>query len=855
MVNRKYLKEQVMTLSIARFASFMLTFFCFPLFSQIEQKTLPDWKLQERRSRTYDIQHIKLVVDLKIEQKLMSGIAEIKLKPLNGNFSSVVLDAKELDIRSVTLVNDVTPTLLKFSNESPKLTIQLDKSYLYDQLLTLVIEYQVKDPHRGLFFIQPDKNYPDKPYQAWTQGEDEENSYWFPCYDYPNDKSTSEIFITVKDPYVALSNGKLLEVTDNKSEKTRTFHWMQDKPHVSYLIMMAIGEYNILSGGNFKGKPVEYYVYQKNAVNGKETYKNTPDMIKVFSEKIGYDYVWDKYAQVEVADFVWGGMENTSATTMYDGITFDPKAGMTFSSDDLIAHELAHQWWGDLTTCKDWSHIWLNEGFATFMEGVYYESAFGKEEADYHYYEDYNNYMKEDTSEYRRPIVFNRYDAPFDLFDAHTYPKGGLTLRMLKYVLGDEAFWRGMNYYANKFAFKNVETDDFKNALEESSGQNLDWFFDQWLYKAGYPEFGVHYHYDDAKKELKMVVKQNQRLNEITPLFKMPVDIEITDITGKHMHRIWVSQQEEAFHLSCESKPLMVCFDKGSWIIKTVHFSKPAQEWTYQLKNDEDISERILAAQNLRILQIKNDDYVANRVFINEKAKKQQMLVSLDIIKTLSDALITEPFWGVRSEIAKILGETKTTPARDALIKAFQSEKNAKVRLSIAEAMGNFEKDDTAFKFLKGVAEKEEATYVVAEALNSIGKIKHGKAFEFMAKNLNRTSHQSIIQQKIMEGLGNFVNVNSLKLLTEYSAPGKESGVRQCAVKSLKFFEKNQVVEDYLISLLDDFDNGVKEQAMTSLETLKSKKSLDKMAAIAVKDYEPRLRRIAKDSMKKINGN
>ena len=833
----------------------LILFFVLPCFSQIEQKSLPDWKKQERRSRSYDVQHIKLNVDLDIEQKQLNGIAEIRLKPLNGNFTTVVLDAKELDIRSVSLANDVTPLLLKFVNESPNLTIQLDKAYAYDQGITLMIEYQVKNPNRGLYFIQPDKNYPDKPFQAWTQGEDEENSYWFPCYDYPNDKSTSEMFITVKKPYVALSNGKLAETTDNRNDNTRTFHWIQDKPHVSYLVMMAVGEYTILSGGDVKGKPVQYYTYQKNSVNGKETYKRTPDMIKVFSDKIGYDYPWDKYAQVEVADFVWGGMENTSATTMYDGITFDPKAGLTFSSDDLIAHELAHQWWGDLTTCKDWSHIWLNEGFATFMEGVYYESAFGKEEADYHYYEDYNSYMDEDTSKYRRPIVFDHYDYPFDLFDSHAYPKGGLTLRMLRYVLGDEAFWRGMNYYANKFAFKNVETNDFKNALEESSGQNLDWFFDQWLYKAGYPEFGVHYHYDDAKKELKMVVKQNQRLNEITPLFKMPVDIEITDIKGKHMHRVWVSQQEDVFHLACDSKPLMVCFDKGNWIIKTVHFSKPVLEWTYQLKNDEDISERILAAKNLRLLQIKNDEYVANRVFINEKSKKQQQQVSADIIKTLTDAFAAEPFWGVRSEIAKILGETKTNAARDALIKAYTAEKNAKVRLSIVESMGQFEKDENTFKFLKSVVEKEEATYVVAEALCSLGKIKHGKAFDVLTKNLARPSHQSIIQQKIMEGLGNFLNVNSLKVLTEYSAVGKESSVRQSAVRSLKYYEKNQVVEDYLIGLLDDFDNGVKEQAMHSLETLKSKKALDKMASIAEKDYEPRLRRVAKDSMKKINGN
>ena len=785
----------------------------------------------------------------------MTGIAEIKLKPLNSNFSTVILDAKELDIRSVSLANDITPILLKFVNESPKLTVQLDKSYPYDQALTLIIEYQVNDPHRGLFFIKPDSSYPDKPYQAWTQGEDEENSYWFPCYDYPNDKATSEMFITVKKPYTALSNGKLVETIDNKEEDSRTFHWLQDKPHVSYLIMMAIGDYKILDGGAFKDKPIEYYVYPKNAVNGKETYKHTPDMIKVYSDKIGYDYAWDKYAQVEVADFVWGGMENTSATTMYDGITYDPKAGLTFTSDDLIAHELAHQWWGDLTTCKDWSHIWLNEGFATFMEGVYYEFEFGKAEADYHYYQDYVNYLKEDTSKYRRPIVFNHYDYPFDLFDSHTYPKGGLTLRMLRYVLGDEAFWRGMNYYANKFAFKTVETNDFKNALEESSGQNLDWFFDQWLYKAGYPEFGVHYHYDEAKKDLKLVVKQNQRLNDITPLFKMPVDIEITDVKGKHLHRVWVSQQEDVFHLPCESKPLMVCFDKGNWIIKTVHFSKLVPEWSYQLKNDEDISERILAAQNLRLLQIKNDEYIANRVFINAKAKKQQQVVSDEIIKTLSDALTSESFWGVRSEIAKILGESKTAIARDALIKAYSTEKDAKVRLSITEAIGDFEKDDTAFKFLKNVVDKEEATYVVAEALNSLGKTKHAKAFDLMTKSLNRPSHRNIIQQKIMEGLGNFVNVNSLKILTEYSAVGKESGVRQSAVKSMRFFEKNQVVEDYLINLLDDFDNGVKEEAMISLEKLKSKKALDKMASIAEKDYEPRLRRVAKDSIKKINEN
>jgi aminopeptidase N len=230
------------------------------------------------------------------------------------------------------------------------------------------------------------------------------------------------------------------------------------------------------------------------------------------------------------------------------------------------------------------------------------------------------------------------------------------------------------------------------------------------------------------------------------------------------------------------------------------------------------------------------------------------MQVSVDIIKTLAEALSAESFWGVRCEIAKILGETKSSAARDALIKAFAVEKNAKVRLGFAEAFGNFEKDDAVFRFLKGIVEKEEATYVVAEALCSLGKIKHGKSFEVMTKNLNRASHQNIIQQKILEGLGNFVNVNSLKVLTEFSAPGKESAVRQSAVKSMKYFEKNKVVEDYLIGLLDDFDNGVKEQAMHALVELKSSRAIEKMTTIANKDYEPRLRRVAKDSIKKLKG-
>jgi aminopeptidase N len=479
------------------------------------------------RDRTYDVIHIKLELNLDERQKTVDGKVTTKFAPLRPNLSEFVLDAAEMKIKRVYLP-DGRELRFYFDTLAQKLKIYLDRSYSFKDTLSVIVEYFVSNPRKGLYFIQPDSAYPDKPYQIWSQGEPEDNHYWFPCYDFPNDKATSELIATVKKNFVVISNGKLLSVSDDAKKGLRTYHWYMDKPHSSYLISIVVGEYVKLQD-YYLDIPLEYYVYKSNAKYAKLSFEKTPDIMKFFSEKIGYKYPYDKYAQTIVEDFVYGGMENITATTLTSSTIHDERAHLDVSSDGLVAHEMAHQWWGDLLTCRSWEHAWLNEGFATYFTALYFEYAKGKDEFQFNVYNMQRSARFADMTD-KKPTVWNRYFDPTDVFGPHIYQRGGAILNMLRFVLGDELFWKAINYYAHKYAFQNVETNDFKIAIEEATGYNLKWFFDQWLYKAGYPIFEVKYSYDDSKKLLKLEVEQIQPGDSLTPeVFKTPVDVEIAD--------------------------------------------------------------------------------------------------------------------------------------------------------------------------------------------------------------------------------------------------------------------------------------------------------------------------------------
>jgi aminopeptidase N len=564
---------------------------------------LPPWTKQERPKRTYDVLHYTIATRFDVSQKTVIGDETVMLKPLSPGFKSFELDASDMKIEEVSLFE--SHQALQWTQPPNKLAITLDRAYDPSETIAVRIRYRAA-PERGLYFIPQSAVSGavgwSKPAQIWSQGEPEENHYWFPCYDFPDDKATSEQYITTSADEIAISNGTLVETITN-ADATRTFHWKMEQPHSSYLISLVVGNYAKLDDA-YKNIPLEYYTYRGTEETARHAFAKTPEMMRLFSQKLDYEYPYERYAQTIVANFIFGGMENITATTHADSeILYGNTKEAQVSTENLISHELSHSWFGDLVTCKDWTELWLNEGFATFMEAVFREHDAGHDA----YLEEMRSstslYFLEDLLKYRRPLVYDRYGTGIDIFDATAYKKGALVLHMLRETVGDEMFWKALHRYLEEYKYKPVGTSDLQRVFEETTGQHLGWFFDQWVYKAGFPELRVRSIYHAPTNRLTLEITQTQSGEAMTPLvFRLPVEIELATASGARTERIEITQRSQRFTFKLDGKPLMIRFDKGARLLKKIDFPQSAQMLKYQLTHSSDSAGRIEAAEALALL-------------------------------------------------------------------------------------------------------------------------------------------------------------------------------------------------------------------------------------------------------------
>lgn len=783
------------------------------------------------RDRTYDLIHIKIEVSLDEKQKTVDGKVTTKFVPLRPNFNTFELDAAEMKIKNVYFVNGQKLNF-NFDSLAQKLKIYLDKNYSLKDTLSVVVEYFVSNPRKGLYFIQPDSAYPDKPYQIWSQGEPEDNHYWFPCYDFPNDKATSELIATVNKNFVVISNGKLISVKEDRKRGLKTYHWFMDKPHSTYLISIVAGEYVKLQD-YYLDIPLEYYVYKSNAKYAKLSFEKTPEIMKFFSEKIGYKYPYNKYAQTIVEDFVYGGMENITATTLTSSTIHDERAHLDVSSDGLVAHEMAHQWWGDLLTCRSWEHAWLNEGFATYFTALYFEHARGKDEFQFNVYNMQRSAKFADMSE-KKPTVWNRYFDPTDLFGAHIYQRGGSILNMIRFILGDELFWKAMNYYATKYAYQNVETNDFKIAIEEATGFNLKWFFDQWLYKAGYPVFDVRYDYDDAKKVVKLFVEQIQPSDSLTPeVFKTPVDVEITTGSGSKTYRIFIDRRKQEFEFAVDDKPVMVIFDKGNWILKDLYFEKSKEELIYQAKNASEMIDRFWAVQELGKI-------------MNEK----------DVVDVMKQVATSNEFYAIRQEAINNLGKLKDENTARFLIEIYKRENDSRVRRSIVEALKEFKFDFVA-DFLSNVIQTEKSYYVIASAVNSLALIDSSNKMNVLKKALEIDSHQEVVRTTALRRFSDFKNTKfekeAIEILKKYSLRGNNPSIRMTAISTLSLFANNDPsIKDFIFGMVNTPEFFVRMVIYNVLGNIGDKDVLNYLKSAEKKEVDGRMLQAIWDAISRL---
>ena len=781
---------------------------------------LPGDEAHWPRDRVCDVKHIKLDLDLDIETKSISGTATHTLTPINDGLTSIEFDAAELLIKSVKNGDGKS---LNYSHEDGKLRIGLASPLSPAEETTIVIEYQAT-PRRGIYFNAPDDAYPNKLRQVWTQSQDEDARHWFPCYDYPNQRFTSEIIVTVPREWTTVSNGALVSVKENGPVKT--YHWSLDKPHPTYLMSLVAGEYTEVRD-DWNGVPIVYYSPPGREEDTRRAFGKTPKMVQFFQEKIGVPYPWNKYSQVTVGDFIFGGMENTTATTMTDSLLHDERAHLDYSADGIVAHELAHQWWGDLLTCRDWSHGWLNEGFATYSDLLFKEHDLGVDEFRYGIYQDANSYIQEDSGRYRRPIVHNVYNEPADLFDRHLYEKGALVLHMLRCLLGDDLFWKALHHYCVKHQGENVITQDLQRAIEESTGRNLDWFFQQWVYSGGHPDFKATYSWDEDAKTAQLSISQTQATDQLTPVFRMPIYVGFVTSEGKQAVRINVAQKDQAFYFPLGEKPLMVQFDPGYQCLKTLDFARPKEMMLYQLKHDDDVLGRINAAQGL--------------------AK----LGSPDCIEALKDAVLNDPFWGVQAEAARALGTIKSEAAMNALVQC-TGVASPKARRAVVAALGEF-KEQAAFNALLPFLEHDESYYVEAEAARAIARTKQEGAFEKVAGALGRPSHNEITTVMALNGLGELKDERAIPLAEEWAAYGKPSRAREAALQCLgKLGEGKSYIVETLIGYLDDPWLRARTSAVSALQELKDEKAIPALSLHISRELDGRVVRRCREAISAI---
>ncbi|MFQ5696164.1 MAG: HEAT repeat domain-containing protein, partial [Terriglobia bacterium] len=568
-------------------------------------------------------------------------------------------------------------------------------------------------------------------------------------------------------------------------------------------------------------------------------FDQTAAMVQFFSDYIDIPYPYEKYAQTTVLEALFGGMENVSATTLYTDTLHDEAAAPNWTSEGLVAHELAHQWWGDLLTCRDWSHIWLNESFATFFTNLWFEHRYSREEYDYRRWQNAQTYFCEDDkdyrsfctndAEYRRPIVWPVYVNEWDLFDAHAYPKGGLVLAMLRSLLGEEPFQKALRHYGKKFSGQSVDTEDFRKAIAEATGQEVGWFFQQWLHRAGHPEFFVRSQWNAETHTAHLMVEQTQELKEMTPIFRVPVEVEFTTAQGAQTFRLEAAQRRDDFYFPLPDRPTRVRFDPDQHILKQLEFPKSREELIDLLRHDPNVIGRIWAAEQL--------------------GRRRNDLVA---VAALRDALLQDSFYGVRAEVARVLGETKSAPTRDALIEGLE-DKDARVRQKVAKALGEFLDDAPAARALQMVLTEEPKSYVVAAAAKSLGKIGAPGAFERLQEALRRDSHREVIRRGALEGFADLGDARAVPLALRWSRYGRPPRAREAAIKALgELGRGNDRVYNHLLTLLHDPYVWARKSALWALGELEDRRAVPALKAAAANEIERRLQREAEIALQKI---
>ena len=804
---------------------------------------LPGAKPHYNPDRPGQVEHIFLDLSLDIPNQSCYGTCSIRLLPVRNGIDRLTLDAVNLKITAVQ-VNAVEQ---KFEYDGEKLGIYLSQPTEIGHRLLIAIAYAAEKPQRGIYFIQPNKHYPHKPTQVWTQGEDEDSRYWFPCFDYPGQLSTSEIRVRVPNPLVAISNGELIDTVEEA--KYKTYHWSQQQVHPTYLMTLAVGDFAEIRD-EWHGKAVTYYVEKGREADAQRSMGKTPQMIEFLSEKYGYPYAFSKYAQVCVDDFIFGGMENTSTTLLSDRCLLDERAILdNRNTESLVVHELAHQWFGDLVVIKHWSHAWIKEGMASYSEVMWTQREYGDQEAAYYRLSEARSYLSEDSSRYRRPMVTHVYRQAIELYDRHIYEKGSCVYHMIRAELGDELFWQAVQTFVQDNAHQTVETIDLLRAIEKATGRNLAFLFDQYVYRGGHPDFKVAYAWDGDANLAKVTVTQTQAKAESKDLFnlKIPIGFGYKENSQLTTFTVRVYEHEQSFYFPLTQKPDFISFDVGNNYLKTVQLEFPIAELKAQLEFDPHPISRIYAAEAL--------------------AKKGGLEATL----ALSSALKNDPFWGVRVEVAKELAEIQLDQAFDGLVVGL-NDSSPFVRRAVISSLSQI-KTHSSYKAVKSfVQDGDESYYVEAAACRTIAVIaaahledkpNEDKVIKLLKSVLEeRAGWNEVVRSGAIAGLAEFKSSEAaLNLLLEYTKIGIPQPLRLGAIRAVGKVSTGQTPAN-IERILDRLTEIARETffltqmaVLTALGQMETPKAIGILQSLANQTTDGRVRRYAEEELGKVQKN
>jgi len=802
-------------------------------YADISEKAWDEDTGEDRRnfppSRVVDYGHMRLDMHFEdLNDMRFTATEELSFIPIGKPTTTLTLNAVGLEVESVTLDGDD----VAHYQDDETITLTFDDPLPVGREQTVTFEYICDHPYDGMFFTPYSPDAPDYTAEVHTQGQTESNRHWFIAHDFPNAQMTTELRVNVPAGYQVSSNGRL--VSHDKRDSRAVWHYLQDKPHVSYLVSLIIGKFDIVELDHPR-VPMKVWVPRGLGHQVEQTYGNTGAMLDLFEQRLGVAYPWDRYDQLVVKNFGAGGMENTSVTTMYPTAIFDKTQLLDRDLDGLIAHELAHQWTGDLITCKSWEHIWLNEGWATYLTAIWFEQRDGEVGYLDSMRRNFGVAWRDDTDN-ELPMVSPIYENSWETFRrrANPYPKGASILHMLRKKLGDDLFWKGVQLYMNRHAYDVVETHDFRYALEEASGLSLEHFFEQWCYRPGTPDLDVTVDYDPRSSELIVDIEQAQHIDARTPAFEFDLPIHVETAGGAKTYTVHVEQQSTTYRTKLDSAPQQVAIDPHLHVLKTIDVDKPQTMWRRQAMHGPTIVARHEAVQAL------GDE---------ETPRNRELIVS---IVGNPDERYT-----LRNTAVRSLSGYGSAPAKDEILRLLdEGIDESRVRSTLINTLRDFEADRVVERLAR-YADKDESYACRVAAVRGLAAHEAKDHADLIAELVHFESQHDQVRNAALDALAELEDERGLKLAMDYARYGNMDRSRPDAIEvigKLAHHDHDAAVE-YLIGLLDDPEPRSRRSAMAALADLGDERAEELLEAIADSDPDPRMRERAERYLERLREN